>query len=117
AIYRETCQYTIFHGFLKSFLYRWDKFFWHVTTFHFVYEDQAWLFRISRSDGYYDIRKLTTTTRLLLVHFSVIDSTIDGFFVRYLWRTLVNLYLKLTLKTVYNNIQVKLTHPANYGLT
>ena len=53
---------------------------------------------------------MTLTTGLLLVLFTQLDSLGDGFLVANLRTTLVSLYTELSLKTVNDDIKMKLTH-------
>src|SRR5690606_31245392 len=115
--YFKSGQRTIFHRFFESFFYRWDKFFRNVTTFDFVYELQTGFAFICRTDFKYDICKFTTTTRLFLVHLSVISSLSKRFFVFYLRLALVYFYFELSSHTVYNDVQVKFTHTGDDGLS
>src|SRR5690606_10560119 len=72
---------------------------------------------IYRTDTEEDISELTTTTGLLFQDFAVFNSCSKGFFISHLRSTLVYFYLKLATHTVYNNIQVQLTHTAQNGLS
>ena len=63
-----------------------------------------------RTDLEDDISKLTTTTGLLLEHLTVLNSLSKSLLVVNLGSTLVDLYAELTLQTVNDNIEVKLTH-------
>ena len=75
---------------------------------------EVFVFRTNSNDN---ISKLTASTTLLLVHFTKCNGLGDSLFVINLGLTLVTFYLKLTLQTVDNDIQVQLTHTRNNGLT
>ena len=109
---------TVLHCFFKTFLNRRDKFLRNVTTLHFIDELQstfeAFICRFDTND---DISKLTTTTRLFLVNFTKFNRFSDSFLVSNLRFTLITFNLEFTTQTVNDDIQVKLTHTANYSLT
>ena len=71
---------------------------------------------INRADIHDDVRKLTTTTRLLLVNFTQVNSLRDSFLIVNLRLTLVTFNLELAFQTVDDDIQVKLTHTGDNRL-
>src|SRR5690606_24081620 len=102
------------HGYFESFLYRWDIFFWNCTPYNFV-DKLQWMFGyvpifISRRDDHLDVRKLTTTTRLFLIDFTMFSLTVDRLFVGYLRSSLVDFNFEFTSQTIDKNIQVKFSH-------
>ena len=116
---RETTEYTTIETVFETLLYRWNKLLRYVTTLNDIDKLQVALFviLIFWLDCYIDTSKLTTTTRLLLISLTALCSLCNSLFVVNLWLTLVTLYLELTLQTVDNNVEVKLTHTRDNGLT
>src|SRR5690606_37826467 len=100
-----------------SFFYRRNKFFWNITTFDFIYKSKAWFVIICGTDSKYNICKFTSTSRLLFVNFSVVSRLCKSFFVFHLRLSLVYFYFELSSHTVNNNVEVKLTHTGNNGLS
>src|SRR5690606_12503983 len=113
----ESGQYTILHGFFETFLYSRNKFLGYVTPLHFIDEDQSRILGITTFYLYNYIGKFTTTSRLFLIYLPVIHGSVHGLFIRYLGSALVHLYLEFPSQTVNNDIQVKLTHTTDNGLT
>src|SRR5690606_31863204 len=109
-------QRSVDHGLLKSFLYRRNELAGNYTTHDVIHKFQTFFTIITRPDLKHDVRKLTTATGLLLVYVLVLHGSGERFLVGNLGRTLVDLYLELTPQPVDDDLQVKLTHTAKYGL-
>ena len=115
---RITSQHTVLHSLLETFLYGRDEFLRNVTTLHLIDELQSTLealvCRLHTND---DICELTTTSRLLFVNLAKLNRLRDSLLISNLRTALVTFNLELTTQTVDDDIQVKLTHTANNGLT
>src|SRR5690606_7580755 len=116
-VYRVASQRSVHHRRLKALLYGGDVFLGNDTTYNVVHKLQAVLVVVTGTEFKHDVRKLTATTRLLLVYFLVLHRSRKGLLISHLWRTLVDLNLKLALQPVDDNLQVKLTHTTKNGLT
>ena len=115
---REACQNTVLHCCGETLLHRWDEFLRNVTTLNFVNKLQvAFEAFVNRFNANDDVGKLTATTALLLVNLTEVNSLGDAFFVCYLWTALVTFNLEFATQTVDDDVEVKLTHTADYGLT
>ena len=110
--YRITTEYTVLQAILEALLYCWDELLRNVTTLNLVDELEIALLvvLVLRTDVNDDVSELTTTTRLLLVNLTEVNLACDSLLVVNRWLTLVTLYLELTLQTVDDDIEVKLTH-------
>ena len=119
AIQGEATEHTTLHSVLEALLYWRNKFLRNVTTSYLVDELQTAFLEVfvNRTNVYDDIGELTATTRLLLVNFTEVNRLSNGLFVVNLRLTLVTFNLKLTLQTVDDDVQVKLTHTWDYCLT
>ena len=116
AVYFETGQRPVLHGFAEALLHRGDVFLGNVTAFNLVDKLQAGLAFFGRLHGEDDIGEFTASTGLLLVHLAVVATAGDGFFVLYLGLALVYLYLEFATHAVYDDIKVQLSHPGDDGL-
>ena len=67
-------------------------------------------FRINRTQCENNISELTTATGLFLQCLTMLNSSIKCFFIGYLRRSLVYFYLKLSLHTVHDDLEVQFTH-------
>ena len=118
VLYGEAGEYTVLHSCSEALLDRGDEFLGNVTTLDFINKlEVAFEAFVLRFNPNNDVGELTTTTGLLLEYFAEFDRTCDCFLVSNLGTTLVALYLELTTETVDNNIEVKLTHTRDNGLT
>ena len=117
AVKRITCEYTVLHCGLETFLNRRDVLLRHVTTLDDILElkttGEVSVCRLNAND---DVSELTTTTGLLLVNLAELYRSRDSLAVSHLRTTLVTLYLELTFQTVDDDLQVKLTHTGDDGL-
>ena len=115
----ETTEYTVAKTILEALLYCRDELLRYVTTLNNVDKLQVALLVILVLwlDSYVNTSEFTTTTRLLLISLTALSCLSNSLLVVNLWLTLVTLYLELTLQTVDNNIEVKLTHTRDNGLT
>ena len=75
-----------------------------------VNEFQTFLFILSRPELKNDICELTTTTGLLFINLLMLNARSKSFLVGYLRSTLINFNLKLPLKTINDDLQVKFSH-------
>ena len=118
-IKRITCQYTILHCSLETFLNWRDKFLRNITTLHFIDKLQSTLSKvfINRTNCYDNISEFTATTGLFLINFTQFNSLCNSFLVVNLRFTLITFYFKFTFQAVDNNIQVELTHTRDDSLT
>src|SRR5690606_11204506 len=64
-----------------------------------------------------DTSELAGTAGLLLVRVVLLVAAGDGFTVSHLWRTDIGLNLELTLQAVDDNVEMKLAHSSDDGLT
>ena len=112
AVHREATKNTTLHSILEALLYRRNEFLRNVTAGNLVDKLQATLFEVlvNRTNINDNVCKLTTTTGLLLVNLAEVNRLRNGLFVVNLRLTLITFYLKLTTKTIQDNIEVKLTH-------
>ena len=119
AVHWIASEDTVLHGVLEAFLYRWDELLRNVTTLNLVNELQTAFLEVfvNRTNVNDDVGKLTASTRLLFVNLAEVNSLGDCFLVVNLWLTLVTLNLELTLQTVDDDIEVKLTHTRDDSLT
>ena len=103
-------QRTGFDGLLEAFFDRRDEFLRNVTSLDLGNKFQTGL---SFAVGFHaedHIGKLTTTTRLLLVHLAVFDSTGERFLVSHLRLTFVHLDVEFAFETVHDDLQVQFAH-------
>src|SRR5699024_9318068 len=110
--------HTVLHCSCETLLYRRNEFLRNITALHFVNKLQTALSKvlINRTDIHDDIRKLTATTRLLLVNFAQVNSLRDSFLIVNLRFTLITFNLELTFQTIDDDIQVELTHTGDNRL-
>src|SRR5574344_164522 len=107
---------TIGHCSLEALLNARNIFLRHIATLYRIDKLQSCLALISRTDFDNDICEFATTTGLLLEQFTMLNSSCDSLFIINLRSTLVDIDTELTTETVYDDIQVKLTHTANHCL-
>ena len=113
----ETCQHTSIFGQFEAFLNGGPVFLRHVTADNLGFEFEAFATGLERLDDVVDLTKLTGTTRLLLVSVGIFDGLSDCLAVGHLGGTHVNFDTVRTLENVDLNVEVKLTHPLENGLT
>ncbi|CDD47805.1 putative uncharacterized protein [Firmicutes bacterium CAG:534] len=114
---RETTKNTALSSFFDTFADSGDIFLRNCTTHNGrVKLEQFFSVGIHRLKVYFTVTILSTTTGLLSVLGVNIYSLCKGFLVSNLRCTYICLYLKLTKKSVYDDLQVKLTHTGDNGL-
>ena len=108
---------TLVFGKLEAFLNGGPVFLRHVTTDNLGFEFEAFATGLERLDDVVDLTELTGTTGLLLVSVGVFDGLSDCLTVGHLRGTHVNFDTVRALEDVDLNVEVKLTHPFENGLT
>ena len=94
-----TCQWSVFHGFLKTFFHGWNELPWYIASFYFIDKLQVPVHIIVRRfNPEYNISKFSTSTGLLFKYLTVFNGLGDGFFIIYLRDPLVAFYLKFPLQ-------------------
>src|SRR5690606_35317579 len=122
-LHRITCQRSVVHCLIKSFLNGGNKFPWNHPTHNTVDKVQTcfdfiglWI-RIFWSQFKYNIRKFTFTTSLFLINLFVLHIGKQSFLISNLGSTLVDLHLKFSFQSINDNLQVKFAHPSENNLT
>ncbi len=117
-VYGVTCQRTVRHCRLETFLNRRDELLGNVTALDGVFEYETCLFGIVvRTDLEDDIGELTATTGLFLEHLTVLELLGERLFVVDLRSALADFDTELATQTVYDHFEVKLTHTTDDGLS
>ena len=117
-IQRITSQYTGLHSLVEALLYSGDILLRNITTLNDIFELKCSLEAfVSRLYANNHISVLTTTTGLLLICLTQLNSLRDSLAVCHLRTTLVTLNFELTFQTVDNDLQVELTHTADDRLS
>ena len=116
--YRESPKDTGLHSFFDTFSNLRDVFLRNCSSDYSRLEleclftvDVHWL------KFNFTVSVLSTSTRLFCVFTVNVNRFCKCFFVCNLWSTYVSLYLKLTKKSVYDDLKMKLTHSCDDCLT
>src|SRR5690606_6132128 len=117
TIHFKARQRSGLHSFPESFLYGRYIFLGYVTSFDLVLELKSHFTLFRWLHCKYDIRKFTTATGLFLVYLTMVGPGRNCLLIFHLWLTLVDIDLKFTSESVYDNIQMELAHPGDYGLS
>ena len=119
ADHRVTGQNTKLHSVLNTGIDRRNVLARHATTGHLILKLVQFLaIQRQRLEGNLHLRELTGTTGLLLVSVVyLLNGLLNGLAVCNLRLTNVSLNLELTLHTVNDDVQVKLAHTTDFGLT
>ena len=116
--YRESAKDTSFHSLFDTFANCRDVFLRNSTTNNCGFElVQFFSVGIHRLEFNFTVTILSTTTRLFCILTVYINSFGDCLFVSNLRSTYVSLNLKFTKETVNDDIQMKLTHTSDNGLS
>ena len=113
----ESGKDTVGHCGLESLLHCRYVLAGNVSSLDLVDELKSCDSLIGGSDLDDDVGELTAATSLLLEHLTVLYCGADGLFVVDLRRTLIDLHSELAFQTVYDDLQVELTHTADDGLS
>ena len=118
ADYRESAKDTGFHSLFDTFANSRDVFLRNSTTNNCGFElVQFFSVGIHRCKFNFTVTILSTTTGLFCILAVYINRFGDCFFVSNLRSTYVSLYLEFTKETVNDDIQMKLTHTSDNGLS
>ena len=119
ADHRVTGQNTKLHSVLNTSVDRRNVLARHATTGHLILKLVQFLaIQRQRLEGNLHLRELTGTTGLLLVGVvDLLNGLLNGLAVCNLRLTNVSFNLELTLHTVNDDVQVKLAHTTDFGLT
>ena len=116
--YWESAKDTSFHSIFDTFADCRDVFLRNSTTNDCGFElVQFFTVGIHRLEFNFTVTILSTTTRLFSIFAVDINRFGDCFFVSNLRSTYVSLYLEFTKETVNDDIQMKLTHTSDNGLS
>ena len=113
----ESGKDTVGHCGLEALLHCGDVLAGNVSSLDLVDELKSCDSLVGRSDLDDDVGELTTAAGLLLEYLTMLYGGADGLFVVDLRRTLVDLHAELAFQTVYDDLQVELTHTADDGLS
>src|SRR5437773_11717895 len=120
---RITCQYSCGHSLLKTFLNSGNEFTWYRASEQIIHKLKMFIrilcspFGINRAHIKNNIGKLTAATSLFLQDFTMLHGCLECLFVSYLWRTLVYFNFEFSSHSVYNDLEMQLTHTTQDGLT
>ena len=116
--YRESAEQTGLHSLFDTFAYRRDVFLRNRTADYSRLELECLLaVDIHRLELNFTVSVLTTTTGLFCILAVHVNRFCDGLFVSNLRCTYVCLYLELTQKSVYDDLQVELAHTGDDRLS
>ena len=116
--YREAAKNTSLCCFFDTFSNCWDVFLRNCTTDYSRLEDKClfavWIHRLEFN---FTVSVLSTSTRLFCIFTVNINRCCKCLFVSNLRGTYICLYFEFTKQTVYDDIEVKLTHTCDDCLT
>ena len=111
-----TGQWTSVHTHLETLFYSRPEFTRDVSASHLRFKFKSGTcFR--GLNNVIDLRKLSSTTRLLLVGVAIFQFLRDRFTISHLWRAYVNFYAVGPLEDIDLDIQVQFTHAFHDGFT
>ena len=116
-VHRITGQRTVGHSRLEALLNRRNELLGNVAALHLIDERKAHLAVLGGTDLEDDVGELTAAAGLLLEDLAVLNRLGERLLVVHLRGTLVDLHAELAAQTVYDDVEVELTHTADNRLT